>query len=48
MVRFGSRRRLRPLVALHVRFQAVALREGFVADGALVRSLSVVRPHVNR
>lgn len=36
------------LVALHVRFQTVALGEGFFADGALVRSLSVVGPHVDR
>lgn len=30
-----------------MRLQAVALSEGFRADGALVGSLSVVRPHVN-
>ncbi|MEQ2161624.1 hypothetical protein GOODEAATRI_011327 [Goodea atripinnis] len=35
------------LVALHVRLQAVALREGLVTQGTLVRSLSVVRPHVD-
>lgn len=32
---------------LHVRLQAVALCEGFLTEGTLVRSLSVVRPHVD-
>lgn len=36
------------LVALHVGLQTVALGEGLVADAALVRSLSVVGPHVDR
>lgn len=31
-----------------MRFQTVTLRERFLAHAALVRSLSVVRPHVNR
>lgn len=41
------RRRVGHLVALHVCFQTVALSEGFVTEGTLVRSLSVVGPHVN-
>lgn len=35
-------------VALHVRFQTVALGEGLVAEGALIWPLSVVGPHVDR
>lgn len=35
-------------MTLHVRFQTVALCEGLLAQGALVGSLSVVRPHVDR
>lgn len=41
------RRCLCSLVALHVSLQAVALSEGLLAQGTLVRSLSVVRPHVD-
>ncbi|TNN34647.1 hypothetical protein EYF80_055190 [Liparis tanakae] len=37
----------RPRVALHVRLQAVALREGLVAQRALVGSLPAVRAHVH-
>ena len=34
-------------MTLHVCFQTVALSEGFITQRTLVRSLSVVRPHVN-
>lgn len=35
-------------MALHVSLQTVALSEGFVTEGTLVRSLPVVGPHVDR
>lgn len=35
-------------MALHVSFQTVSLSEGLVTQSALVRSLPVVRPHVDR
>lgn len=43
----ASRRCSPRLVALPVCLQTVALSEGFVADAALIRSLSAVRSHVN-